>query len=56
LLEAREAVDIRRELGRKHLDRDVTMQPCVACAIDLAHAASAERRQDFVRPEFRADL
>ena len=28
-----------------------TMKPCVACSIDLAHAALAKGRQDFVGAE-----
>jgi hypothetical protein len=31
------------------LDRDLAIQLRVARAIDLAHAAGAERRDDFVR-------
>ena len=37
------------------LDRDVAPQLAVARAIDLAHAARAERRDDRVRAELTAD-
>ena len=40
----------------KDLDRDVAMQPGVPCAIDLTHAAGAERAGDFVLPEARPVL
>ena len=49
-LEARERVRIVRERRRQHLDRDVTAEALVACAIDLAHATSAERADNLVRP------
>ena len=39
------------EVLRQHLDRDVALEPRVARAVDLAHAARAERRQDLVRAE-----
>ena len=39
------------EVLRQHLDRDVALEARVARAVDLAHAAGAERRQDLVRAE-----
>ena len=36
---------------RQDLDRDVAVEPGVAGAIDLAHAARAERAEDLVRAE-----
>ena len=39
------------ELRRQHLDRDVAIEPRVAGAIHLAHAAGAEQRDDLVGPE-----
>jgi len=39
------------ERARQHLDRDRTVEPRIACAIDLSHAAGAERRDDLVRTE-----
>ena len=41
------------QVRRQHLDRDVAPEPRVAGAIDLAHPARAERRQDLVGTEFR---
>jgi hypothetical protein len=35
----------------QHLDRNVSIEPGVARAIDLAHAARADQRDDFVRAE-----
>ena len=45
------AVSIRQAIGGQHLDGHLATQPRVAGAIDLAHAAGAERRDDFVRAE-----
>ena len=36
-------------LGGQNLDGDVAAEPRVARAIDLAHPAGAERRDDLVR-------
>ncbi len=53
LLEAPQPVGIGGERRRQHLDRDVAPEPRVAGAVDLAHAASAERADDFIRTESR---
>ena len=53
-LEPREAIGIVREGLGQHLDRDVAIQPRIARAIDLAHAARAEQRQDFICAETSA--
>ena len=53
-LEARERVGVGREPRRQHLDRDVALEPRVARAIDLAHAARAEGRRDLVGAEASA--
>ena len=50
-LKARQSVWIGREQLGKHLDRDVAIQLRIARPVDLAHAAGAERRHDFVRAE-----
>jgi hypothetical protein len=50
-VEARTPDGVVSDAGRKNLDRDVAVQPGVARAIDLAHAASSDRRDDFVGPE-----
>ena len=48
-LEAREPIAVAREMLRQHLDGDIALQLRIAGAIDLAHAAGTERRDDFVR-------
>lgn len=53
-LKPSEAVGISREGIRKNLDGHVAVEPRVAGAIDLVHAAGAERRENFVRAEARA--
>ena len=45
--EPREPVRIGRKQLGQHLDGDVAVQPRVARAVDLAHAARADRRQDL---------
>ena len=50
-LEPREAIGIAGERVRQDLDRDVAIQLRVARAVDLAHAAFADRRDDFVDAE-----
>ena len=47
-LEPRQAVAIVGEMIRQDLDRDVALQPAVAGPVDLAHAAGAKRRDDFI--------
>ena len=49
-----EAVGIVDEALRQDLQRDVASELCVLGAIDLAHPARAEGRQDFVSTEPRA--
>ena len=45
---------VRGKMRRQNLDGDGAVEACVLGAIDFAHAASAERRKDFVRTELRA--
>ena len=45
-----------RERVGQNLERDVALQSRVAGAIHLAHAARAERRNDFVRAESSAGI
>ena len=52
--EAGTTLGVRCEVRRQDLDGDVAPQLAVARAIDLAHAARAERRHDRVRPELTA--
>ena len=40
----------------QHLDGDVAIEPRVVRAIDLAHAAGADGRDDFIRPETGSNL
>ena len=47
-LEAREAVGVSREEIRQDFKSDVAIEPRIACAIHLAHAAGADRRDDLV--------
>jgi len=47
----RDALRVQRMAARDHLDRDVPPEPGIARAPDLAHAARAEGRDDFVRAE-----
>ena len=50
-LKPREPLRVGGEGLGQDLDRDVAIELRVARAIDLAHAAGAERRQDLVRAE-----
>ena len=50
-LEPREACGIGRHRRRQDLDRHVAFQLAVARAIDLAHSAFAQLRDDFVGAE-----
>ncbi len=54
--ESREAVGIVQERRRQRFQRDVATEFRVAGAVDLAHAAGAERRDDLVQPEASARL
>ena len=48
LLKARQTVGITRKLGGQDFDCHVAVEPCVACTVDFAHAASTRRRDDLV--------
>src|SRR5438034_8622161 len=50
-LEAITELRVGSELSRQHLDRNGPVQRRVARAIDLAHPARPERREDLVRAE-----
>ena len=52
-LEADPIVDARERAG-ENLQRDRAIEPGVAGAIDLAHAAVADGRGDLIRAELRA--
>ncbi len=53
-LEAAQTLRIRREVLGEDLQRDVAFEPGVTRAVDLAHSARAERRDDLVRTEVEA--
>jgi hypothetical protein len=52
--EAGTARSVREPVGRENLDGDVAAEPRVAGAIDLAHSACADGRDDLVRTETAA--
>ena len=54
LLEAVQRSGSAEKDDGQHLDRDVASEPRVARAIHLAHAAGAERGEDFIGPEAHA--
>ena len=51
-LEASHAVAVPGKRFRQNLQRHVTAEPRVACAVDFAHPACTDRRQKFKWPEF----
>jgi hypothetical protein len=53
-LEAFEALGIAGKDIRKNLQGDFTTELRVPGAVDLAHAAHADQRDDFVRPQATA--
>ena len=53
-LEALAPLGICRERLREHLDRDGAVQTGVECPVNLAHAAGADERHDFVGTEASA--
>ena len=46
--ESRQALRIGGDLGRQHLERDIAAEPRIVRAIDVAHPAGTEGRQDLV--------
>ena len=54
-LEAREPLAVGRERVGQDLDRDVAPEPRVARAIDLAHAAGTQERDDLVHTQSLTD-
>jgi len=44
-------VRVDRQLARQQLDGDLPIEPRIAGAIDLAHAARADPADDFVRAD-----
>ncbi len=53
-LEAAQPVGVGGDRLGQHLDRHLAVEPRVARPVDLAHAAGAERGEDFVGAEARA--
>ena len=54
--ETGDTIGIAREDIGKQLDRHVAIEPGIATAIYLPHAAGADRRDDLVRSQASADL
>ena len=52
--ESGETFAVPGDIGAQHLDGDIALQLAVAGAVDLAHAAGAEGRENRVRAEARA--
>ena len=52
--EAVEPSAIACDIGWQHFEGHVAPKPRIARAIDLAHAAGAEQREDFVEAEVSA--
>src|SRR5947208_2999887 len=50
-LESAEPIFVVRGVRREHLDRDGSFQDRIAGAVDLAHAATADERSDFICAE-----
>jgi hypothetical protein len=50
-LETPQSLRFLSEIRRQYLDRNFAPEPRIPCAVDLPHAAPAERREDFVRAE-----
>jgi hypothetical protein len=50
-LESGQAVGVRRHVGRQYLERHLAAEAHVPGPIHLAHAARAERGDDFVSPQ-----
>src|SRR5262249_34972512 len=48
-LETAHTLGIARKFAGQNLDRDITLQFCVTCAIYLAHSAPTENGRDFER-------
>jgi hypothetical protein len=53
-LEAREKLRVAGKRLEEHLERNLTVQPGIAGAIDLAHFTFAKRRHDFVHTDTAA--
>jgi hypothetical protein len=50
-LESRETIGVADESPPQHLERNVSPQPCIAGAIDLAHGAITEQTDNLIRSE-----
>jgi hypothetical protein len=54
LLEAMEAICVMGKGFGKNLYGNIAPEPRVPSSINFAHAAGGRRRNDFIRPKFRA--
>ncbi len=52
--ESRQPLRVQSERWRKHLDRDLAIEPGVRGFVDFAHAAGAEGGEDLIRAQARA--
>src|SRR5262245_12375756 len=55
LLEAAQPISIIGKRSWQHFDRHVTPQPFIMRAIDDAHPATSQQRQDFVHPDLLSE-
>ena len=53
MFESAQAIRVMGHRRRENFDGDVTIETRIATAVDFAHPASAEQRDDFVRAEAR---
>ena len=54
VFEAIEAIGVTSKCGRKNLDRNRTIEPCIAGAVHLPHPTGTQGGEDFVGAEFGA--
>jgi hypothetical protein len=54
LFETPQSVGIIGQGLWQHFDRDITIEPRIAPAIHLTHAARTQQREDFIWTEFGA--
>src|SRR5215831_13773432 len=55
LFESADAVGVAREFGRQYFDGDIPVKPLIVSAIDHAHAATSQRREDLIDADPLAD-
>ncbi len=50
-LKPRKSIGIAGKRVRQDLDRDLALQPRIACAIHFSHSAAADQGDHFIRSE-----